>query len=176
MRTENVMYFTEKEEEFANLLIEIGTKRNVAKVLVFLANTSEATSRAIERGTDLRQPEVSIAMRYLIEQDWISSRESKAESKGRPVDLPSWPNPSMRSWTTSRKRRRRKRTTSSHWSRSYGTTSAEVIILHFFSLPTITVVLSTKPVKSPLSTTPGTDAIAASTRRAVRSQQTSSRR
>jgi predicted transcriptional regulator len=60
MRTENVMYFTEKEEEFANLLIEIGTKRNVAKVLVFLANTPEATSRAIERGTDLRQPEVSI--------------------------------------------------------------------------------------------------------------------
>ena len=42
MRTENVMYFTEKEEEFANLLIEIGTKRNVAKVLVFLANTPEA--------------------------------------------------------------------------------------------------------------------------------------
>jgi predicted transcriptional regulator len=45
MRTESVMYFTEKEEEFANLLIEIGTKRNVAKVLVFLANTPEATSR-----------------------------------------------------------------------------------------------------------------------------------
>jgi len=87
MRTENVMYFTDKEEEFANLLIEIGTKRNVAKVLVFLANTPEATSRAIERGTDLRQPEVSIAMRYLQEQSWISSRESKAESKGRPVKI-----------------------------------------------------------------------------------------
>ncbi len=87
MRTENVMYFTEKEEEFANLLIEIGTKRNVAKVLVFLANTPEATSRAIERGTDLRQPEVSIAMRYLMEQNWIKTRESKAESKGRPVKI-----------------------------------------------------------------------------------------
>jgi predicted transcriptional regulator len=81
------MYFTEKEEEFANLLIEIGTKRNVAKVLVFLANTPEATSRGIERGTDLRQPEVSIAMRYLMEQGWIKSRESKAESKGRPVKI-----------------------------------------------------------------------------------------
>jgi predicted transcriptional regulator len=89
MRTENVMYFTDKEEDFANLLIEIGTKRNVAKVLVFLANTPEATSRAIERGTDLRQPEVSIAMRYLMEQNWISSRESKAESKGRPVKMDS---------------------------------------------------------------------------------------
>jgi predicted transcriptional regulator len=68
--TKNVMYFTEKEEEFANLLIEIGTKRNVAKVLVFLANIPEATSREIERGTDLRQPEVSIAMGYLMEQGW----------------------------------------------------------------------------------------------------------
>ena len=87
MRTANVMFFTEKEEEFANLLIEIGTRRNVAKVLVFLANIPEATSRAIERGTDLRQPEVSIAMGYLMEQNWISCRESKAESKGRPVKI-----------------------------------------------------------------------------------------
>ena len=87
MRTETVTYFTEKEEEFANLLIEIGTKRNIAKVLVFLANTNEATSRAIERGTDLRQPEVSIAMHYLDEQKWIESRESKAESKGRPMKI-----------------------------------------------------------------------------------------
>jgi predicted transcriptional regulator len=87
VRTENVMYFTEKEEEFVSLLIEIGIKKTVAKVLVFLANLPEATSRAIERGTDLRQPEVSIAMRYLMDQGWISSRESKAESKGRPVKI-----------------------------------------------------------------------------------------
>jgi len=87
MRTENVMYFTEKEEEFVNLLIEIGTKRNVAKVLVFLANVPEATSREIERGTDIRQPEVSIAMSYLMEEGWIKSRENKAEGQGRPFKI-----------------------------------------------------------------------------------------
>lgn len=81
------MYFTEKEEEFVNLLIGIGTNKNVAKVLVFLANTPEATSRAVERGTDLRQPEVSIAMRYLIDQGWTTSRASTAECKGRPVKI-----------------------------------------------------------------------------------------
>ena len=48
-------YFTEKEEEYTNILIEIGTKKNVAKVLVFLANVPEATSREIERGTDIRR-------------------------------------------------------------------------------------------------------------------------
>ena len=87
MRQQKVQYFTKKEEEFANLLTETGTKKTIAKVLVFLANTPEATSREIERGTDLRQPEVSLAMRYLKEQGWISSRESKAESKGRPVKI-----------------------------------------------------------------------------------------
>ena len=87
MRSEKVMYFTQKEEEFAKLLTDIGLKRNVAKVLVYLANTNEATSRDIERGTDLRQPEVSIAMRSLKENNWTESRESKAESKDRPVKI-----------------------------------------------------------------------------------------
>ncbi len=87
MRMEKVMIFTDEDEEFSNLLTEIGLKRNVSKVLVYLASSPEATSRDIERGTDLRQPEVSIAMRTLKENGWIQSRESKAESKGRPVKI-----------------------------------------------------------------------------------------
>lgn len=87
MRMEKVMVFTEEDEEFSNLLTEIGLKRNVAKVLIYLAMTEEATSREIERSSDLRQPEVSIAMRALKENEWIESRESKAESKGRPVKI-----------------------------------------------------------------------------------------
>ena len=87
MRSERVVYFTQKEDELANLLMGLGLKRNVARVLVYLANVHEATSRDIERGTDLRQPEVSIAMRFLKECDWVESRESKADSKGRPVKI-----------------------------------------------------------------------------------------
>ncbi len=87
MKSKNVLYFTQREEEFADLLTRIGTKRNVSKVLVYLANTPEATSRDIERGTDLRQPEVSIAMTAMIEQKWVKSRENKAENKGRPVKI-----------------------------------------------------------------------------------------
>jgi len=84
MRQETVTNFTEKEEEFANLLIEIGIKKNIAKVLVFLAKTPEATSRAIECGTDMRQPEISMAMKYLMDRGWIRSRENPSENKGRP--------------------------------------------------------------------------------------------
>jgi predicted transcriptional regulator len=87
MRQENVVFFTDREEEFATLLIKIGTKKNIAKALVFLANTQETTSHAIERGTDMRQPEVSLAMRYLAERGWIRYRESESQSKGRPVKI-----------------------------------------------------------------------------------------
>jgi predicted transcriptional regulator len=84
MREERVQYFTETEEEFANLLIEIGVRKNVARILVFFANTPEATSREIERGIDIRQPEASIAIKYLTEQGWIKSREIPSDGKGRP--------------------------------------------------------------------------------------------
>lgn len=87
MKSRNIMYFTPREEELADLLVRIGLKKNVAKVLVYLAHTQEATSREIERGTDLRQPEVSIAMATLMEQKWVENRNSKAENKGRPVKI-----------------------------------------------------------------------------------------
>ncbi len=87
MKSRNVMYFTPREGELADLLVQIGIKKNVAKVLIYLAHTHEATSRDIERGTDLRQPEVSIAMASLIEQKWVENRETKAENKGRPVKI-----------------------------------------------------------------------------------------
>jgi predicted transcriptional regulator len=84
MKERSVLVFTEEEEEFVNLLIKIGIKKTVAQTLVFLANTPEATSREIERGTDLRQPEVSIAIKYLDEQGWVQCRTIPSENKGRP--------------------------------------------------------------------------------------------
>lgn len=87
MRPKNVMYFTQDEEDLANLLMRVGLKRNIARVLVYLAHYPEATSRDIERGTDLRQPEVSLAMASMIEKGWVENREIKAENKGRPVKI-----------------------------------------------------------------------------------------
>jgi predicted transcriptional regulator len=83
MKEQTIQLFTEKEEEFVNLLIEIGTKKTVAQMLVFLANTPKATSRDLERGTDLRQPEVSIAIKYLAGQGWINTGEAPSQHKGR---------------------------------------------------------------------------------------------
>lgn len=87
MEPSNYLTFTDKEEKITNLFIGLGLKRNVARVLVYLTSTDEATSRMIERGTDLRQPEVSMAMRQLRGVEWIQSKAKRADSKGRPVKI-----------------------------------------------------------------------------------------
>jgi len=79
--------YTEKEEEFIGLLTSIGTQKNVAKMLVYLAKLKRATSRDIERGADLRQPEVSVAMKYMMKRGWVEVREIPSEKMGRPVKL-----------------------------------------------------------------------------------------
>jgi predicted transcriptional regulator len=76
-----------EREEFASILMKIGLKRNVAKVLTYLAGVEEATSREIEMGSDLRQPEVSIAMREIRKLEWISERDEKNPGKGRPYRI-----------------------------------------------------------------------------------------
>ena len=76
-----------ERDEFASILMKVGLKRNVAKVLTYLAGVAEATSREIEIGSDLRQPEVSIAMREIRKLDWISERDEKNPGKGRPYRI-----------------------------------------------------------------------------------------
>ena len=74
----------EKNEEIADALISLGMSRPFARVLSYLKNGNEVMSMELERGTGLRQPEVSMAMRELNERGWISEREEKKPGKGRP--------------------------------------------------------------------------------------------
>jgi predicted transcriptional regulator len=85
LRTETITYLTETEEEFVKLFIAIGFKETVAKVLVFLAHVPTASSREIERGSGLRQPEVSIAMQQLLQRKWVTFRDTREKAIGRPL-------------------------------------------------------------------------------------------
>lgn len=76
---------TEKDEKIVKLLSETGLNKNIAKVAVFLSKTGEAISRDIERAANLRQPEVSLAMKELKEWGWVKERELKKKGKGRPL-------------------------------------------------------------------------------------------
>jgi predicted transcriptional regulator len=86
MNEKTVLYLSDKEEEFVSILTKVGTRKNVAKVLVFFTNTAKATQRTIERGADLRQPEVSIALKYMAGEGWVTSSEIPSP-KGRPNKL-----------------------------------------------------------------------------------------
>ena len=74
----------EKDLEFIDALRSLDVPRNVAGLITYLANTDEATSREIETGTNLRQPEVSIAMRTLRQNNWIDEREVRLREKVGP--------------------------------------------------------------------------------------------
>jgi predicted transcriptional regulator len=75
----------EKDLEFVQGLQNLGVNRNVARVITFLKDQNERSSRDIEVATGLRQPEVSIAMQTLRERNWLTEHEIKSNGKGRPM-------------------------------------------------------------------------------------------
>ena len=75
------------EEEVADLFWDIGLKKNTARVLVLMLRDADLTSREIERTCDLRQPEVSIALKDLMERRWVRDVRKIMENKGRPVNI-----------------------------------------------------------------------------------------
>ncbi|MCO5383787.1 transcriptional regulator [Methanosarcina sp. Z-7115] len=78
----------EVEYEMVELLRSLNINRPVALTLACLSKGEEISSQCIEMVSGLRQPEVSIAMRYLRENDWVDMREEKKnQGKGRPVKL-----------------------------------------------------------------------------------------
>ncbi|WP_321428656.1 transcriptional regulator [uncultured Methanolobus sp.] len=88
MREKKPYGMSEKEYEIVELLRKLDINRPVALTLACLSSGEEITSREIEKNSSLRQPEVSIAMRYLKDNNWVNIREEKkTEGKGRPVKL-----------------------------------------------------------------------------------------
>src|SRR5450756_2867194 len=85
MKKLNINQLDDSDEELAEILISSGLSRPVARTLAYLKKVDTATSVDLERGTGLRQPEVSIAMRQLNPFDWIEENEEKKPGKGRPV-------------------------------------------------------------------------------------------
>ena len=77
----------EKDLEFVQGLVSLGMKRTMARVITFLKDQNERSSRDIELATGLRQPEVSIAMQTLRERNWLTEHEIKSNGKGRPLKI-----------------------------------------------------------------------------------------
>lgn len=84
MRDVTIRALDDRDRELIEALEGVGMNRNAATIIVYLASIPEVTSKALEVGCDLRQPEVSIAMRTLKEHNWVKETEIKREGKGRP--------------------------------------------------------------------------------------------
>ncbi|MCD4842907.1 MAG: ArsR family transcriptional regulator [Methanosarcinales archaeon] len=87
MKSSEVIVFDDTDLEFIDILRNLNISRNVASTLAYLSSVNEATSKDLELGSQLRQPEVSIAMRELRKSGWLEEREVKKEGKGRPMKV-----------------------------------------------------------------------------------------
>jgi predicted transcriptional regulator len=87
MKDYEVKVLDENDHIFIETLRNLGTSRNVATMMAYLMNFDEASSREIEMGTGLRQSEVSLAMRLMSNQSWVSVSSKKKPGKGRPVNI-----------------------------------------------------------------------------------------
>ncbi len=75
-----------KDANLAAILERTGLHHNVAHTLVFIRSKDETTSKEIQKATDLRQPEVSIAIQELREKGWVDKTDyKKGKGKGRPI-------------------------------------------------------------------------------------------
>ena len=87
MKDYEIKVLDEEEHIFIEILTDLGMSRGVATIMAYLRNVNEASSREIERSTGLRQPEISLAMRLMSNQFWISVRLEKKHGKGRPMKI-----------------------------------------------------------------------------------------
>jgi predicted transcriptional regulator len=85
MKRKNSYVLDENDNEAIQLFSELGMPKNLAKTLLYVSEVKECHTKDIERGADLRQPEVSIAMRELSRRGWVTKRNVKKKGKGRPI-------------------------------------------------------------------------------------------
>ena len=87
MKDSEIKELDEDDHIFIETLKTLGMSRNVATTMAYLMNVNEASSQDIEISTGLRQPEVSLAMRLMRNQSWVSVRSEKKPGKGRPMKI-----------------------------------------------------------------------------------------
>ncbi|UCF13827.1 MAG: ArsR family transcriptional regulator [Thermoplasmatales archaeon] len=75
------------DDKAIQLFVKLGMPENLAKTLMFVSQFDECRRVDVQQGTDMRQPEVSVAMQELRRRDWVKKRDLKKKAKGRPVHI-----------------------------------------------------------------------------------------
>jgi predicted transcriptional regulator len=79
--------FNQQDKKIIEVFTDLGMPKNLARTLMYISQVDECRSSEIERGSNLRQPEVSVAMQRLQKKGWIEKRDLRKKGKGRPVHL-----------------------------------------------------------------------------------------
>ncbi|MDV0446375.1 hypothetical protein MsAg5_02080 [Methanosarcinaceae archaeon Ag5] len=87
MKECEVKILDEEDLLFVDHLKTLGIQKSVALTLTFLLNVKEASSRDIEIGTGLRQPEISLAISFMKSHSWITGKLMKLNRRGRPLHV-----------------------------------------------------------------------------------------
>ena len=87
MKQKNVYTLDKDEEKAIQLFVHLGMPKNLAKTLLYISQVNECKCADVEQGTNMRQPEVSIAMQELRRKGWIKKQDEKKKGKGRPVHI-----------------------------------------------------------------------------------------
>ncbi|HIH00150.1 MAG TPA: ArsR family transcriptional regulator [Thermoplasmata archaeon] len=87
MKQKNVYKLDKEEGKAIQLFINLGMPKNLAKTLLYVSQFDECRCADVEQGTDMRQPEVSIAMQELRRRGWVKKQDLKQKGKGRPVHI-----------------------------------------------------------------------------------------
>jgi predicted transcriptional regulator len=87
MKQKNVYTLDKEDDKVIQLFVKLGMPKNLVKTLICVSQFDECKGADIERGTDLRQPEVSIAMQELQRRGWVKKRDLKKKGKGRPSHI-----------------------------------------------------------------------------------------
>ena len=87
MKQKNVYTLDKDDDKAVQLFVKLGMPKNLAKTLLYISQFDECKCADIEQATDMRQPEVSIAMQELHRRGWVKKRDLKKKGKGRPVHI-----------------------------------------------------------------------------------------
>jgi len=87
MKQKNVYTLDKEDDKVIQLFVKLGMPKNLVKTLICVSQFDECKGADVERGTNLRQPEVSIAMQELQRRGWVKKRDMKKKGKGRPVHI-----------------------------------------------------------------------------------------
>ncbi len=87
MKQKNVYKLDEEEGKAIQLFVNLGMPKNLAKTLLYVSQFDECRCADVEQGTDMRQPEVSVAMQELRRRGWVKKQDFKQKGKGRPIHI-----------------------------------------------------------------------------------------